>query len=82
MGHVQQCMTSTVCVDGKGAHTVNIIDICNYNREGLLLLHCIEYPTMEDHIMHCYCPSCMILTSGGASACFHIYGIESHACKQ
>ena len=28
MGHVQQCMISTVCVDGKDAHTVNISNIC------------------------------------------------------
>ena len=45
MGQVQQCMTSTERVDGKDAHTVNLSDTCNYNREGLLLLRCIEYPT-------------------------------------
>ena len=55
MGQVQQCMTSTECVDGKDAHTVNLSDTCKYNREGLLLLHCIEYLTMEDHIIHCHC---------------------------
>ena len=63
MGQVQQCTTSTECVDGKDAHTVNLSDTCNYNREGLLLLPCIEYPTMEDHTMHCHRPSYMILTS-------------------
>ena len=63
MGQVQQCMTNTECVDGKDAHTVNLSYTCNYNHEGLLLLCCIGYPTMEDHIMHCHCPSCMILTS-------------------
>ena len=62
MGQIQQCTTSIECVDGKDAHTVNLNDACNYNCEGLLLLRCIEYPTMEDHIMHCHCPSCMIFS--------------------
>ena len=59
--------TSTVCVDGKDAHTVNTCDICNYNCEGLLLLRCIEYPTLEDHIS-------MIMQVHAL--------IESHVCKQ